>query len=1250
MPRSPGPATPKWNRFVQGIAKAIVVLGGDRAAEHRSGVNKSVWYDAKTGRAIPAVESTWPAMREVLATVPQSSTGIRDWDELYLAVRWETGRPARNGRAESRKSLAGPSPPEQNGPPVSPDGGRLHLAGRSTMTAFALPTVSRLDLLSRFLDRAGAIPGQVLFLVGEGGLGKSVLLGQLADKLASTSQADTERQAPAVVLVACNRIPPSADLSTEEAADVAFARAADLASPEGGLRRLVRELRDLYGSVYLLIDTLDVIMTDDTVPAITTLLAEVADAAQLFLTCRAREFEDLLQDPQSHQPRLAHRTGDAVQMPKLRVEEILSWAASYVQTLDRSGEERERFISSLSDAVSAATVREICAVPLRLALACDLYSDTGTVPADLTITGLYQSYWDMRIARDRYGRRTAQGEAQEAGALALAKAILSQSGDRLSTTVGAAQLPSDAGMRALVSEGAVRRQAGRYEFFHQSYAEFAIARLLAEAGDEVELTRLRSMLQDPHSFLWPVARHLLLQRSVDDRYRDLQAAVPQRTPEGARIHLLAAQMRESPALLVALAQTIRAHDPLLLQSVMPLLADTPPSCADVALEISVPMLADIGRNRITEAARTVGMVLPRASGSRRVHYLSWALDLVARRKEELPEENWLNLPEKLIKPICSTGMGPGLHQLLHRRYPELGVCAQRAILRAALTTPWKGTSDTGAARSAWTTLANSMLSVECPPEMLDQELVEVLRRCWANEEVRRDRGWSDWREVLQADLPLRWESAQVRLANEFARDPDVRRDLMEAVLSDAPLLFRDRWVNTAKFVANDALEEVLTYLLGLPTRLGREAVGSAASLSNHIAGRLGRTDRQRLIATLAQFEQVDPRRIWPALIVLAGPDVDLHQQLLALFAEIGPSGQDSAETVASAKLWEVVRASGLDTWLNMAPTDFLLRSRDEFRALLPATGGKATQRRAKFEGRIALYEIQARDWLRDQVLDGASSVTARVGIGTVKGAAAAAQVSLTPSLVAWMLRLIPTRHTEAARQIASILFDKELTPDSAIVGIAAESPATDLEEPTGMGDLISIARTAAVARLESAVGSGEDTQLTLALIDLLLRLDELRPLPVEDVQRVLDKMTQPVLAIAERIKAGVTKQSKAEMASDLSRWAATVGTLGLRRLPTHEVERTVRQVLAGWDSHDLGNRITRVVARVFKGVLNHSPSFADWLIDELWPVTGYGTKLAVAEAIAVHERITPGHHALTLARRSDCPPEIAARIHKWLQD
>ncbi len=93
--RSVGSRSVSQQRFRTGLARAVAELGGDRAAELASGVSKSVWYDAKSGRAIPDSRSTWPAMREVLVRISAARTGVRDWDELYDMVCAEAGRPRR---------------------------------------------------------------------------------------------------------------------------------------------------------------------------------------------------------------------------------------------------------------------------------------------------------------------------------------------------------------------------------------------------------------------------------------------------------------------------------------------------------------------------------------------------------------------------------------------------------------------------------------------------------------------------------------------------------------------------------------------------------------------------------------------------------------------------------------------------------------------------------------------------------------------------------------------------------------------------------------------------------------------------------------------------------------------------------------------------------------------------------------------------------------------------------------------------
>ncbi|MGW3606815.1 hypothetical protein [Micromonospora sp. NPDC005161] len=243
--------------------------------------------------------------------------------------------------------------------------------------------------------------------------------------------------------------------------------------------------------------------------------------------------------------------------------------------------------------------------------------------------------------------------------------------------------------------------------------------------------------------------------------------------------------------------------------------------------------------------------------------------------------------------------------------------------------------------------------------------------------------------------------------------------------------------------------------------------------------------------------------------------------------------------------------------------------------------------------------------------------------------------ALTPELFSWVRHLLPSRHTEAARQTATLLADPAITPDSLFTGGALEEVST-----------------ATADRLGTAIDAREDSQLASRLVDLVIRLDNLQPLDVSLIRRVVRKMSEPVLAISARLGNGAVPsvQAKAEMASDFSRWAATIGPLGLRRLPIGEAADLVRRVVSGWDSHDLGTSITRVMAKVLRNVLSNDPTFGAWLEERLWPDAGAGTKLAIAEAIAVYERVVPGHRALTLARRPDCPPAVAQQIVRWLRE
>ncbi|MBK3578279.1 hypothetical protein JHN63_31640 [Streptomyces sp. MBT65] len=1186
-------------RLFQGkIGEAVAEFGSFPLIAKRGPVSSSTWSDVARGKTLPKAEPTWRNMLAVLTTLPADRFHDVDWDRLYREACREAG-----------KVLADELPPQVLATPAGPEvPARLHLdRGLASVQVFALPPMSRLEIVSRELEEGD---GRPLLLIGEGGLGKSVLLAELARHLG--------RGSGAVVLVPCARIPSHTDLTTAASADSALATAAGL--PEASLVAFVERLGELYGGVHVLVDTLDVVLTEDTATALTDLLGEVAEHARLIVTCRTREYDDLIGDP-LRGARFGDRPCEAVRMPVLRREEILQWAGHYVRSLDRSDHERERFIDRLSDVVSAATVQQVCAVPLRLALACDLYSTDDRMPSDLTITGLYSAYWERRIARDRDGRRTSVAAAREAAALTLARALLAASSDRLALEEAAARLPPE--VDALLSEGVLQLQGGRVGFFHQTYAEFAIALLLARESVAAELEDLGGRLADHHSPFWPVARHLLqLPHTTDARFAELRAVVPLLTSQGAHVQVLAALAREDPVTLLDLVAQIGEHDLTLRKSLLPLLGDARETCAEAALQISVPLLDDIESKQAGLAAQTVGSLLARTDSQLRRNLLLTALETILGRREEgehhLPHTTWVPLPQALISGTLSRGPDPLLEKGLFDRYARLGVLGQEEILRTFLR---RARTGIGVPPEQWRTLAAVALATELPPGLSEEEQAELLGRLWESAEVRHDRAWERWQDVLGAELPDRWPRAQIRFVVELANDPLVRTELLDDLLYDVSTVRRERLLAVARFVADRDPGAIVASLPALPREPSRTMVGSIAKLATQCAKALERPAREGLITTLVAAEAVEPRRVWPAVIQLAGADLDVHDALLDRFTRLDQ---------VRGTTWETARNSALQTWFDTAPLEFLRRHAPTLHALLPATQ-KNTRVRATLEGRLALFDDQARASVGRTVVHGSAQLSASEAARSLCRSAAERDAALNVSEARWFLGLLATPHAGAATEIARALSDETLLPDPTLALVTST-------------DAVLVRH-----RLEQAVSSGRSTDLPTTLVDLLARMNRVAPLPQDESRRILDVVTAPALRISESsaVPLGATAQN--ELATDFGCWGAAVTRLALHSLPVAEVAASVRPVLSGWDPRQIGNRVERDVVTLLIAVLHHHPPFADWLVNELWPAAGPGMKRAIAEAFVVHERRTPGHHALVLAQSPNCPPDLANRIRTLLR-
>jgi hypothetical protein len=404
-----------------------------------------------------------------------------------------------------------------------------------------LPGMDRLAALERAVGPVAAL-SKALVIIGEGGLGKSVLAGQIFGRF--ESEGDTT-----AIFVPCTRIPASAELVSAATVDLVFGQAA------AGVREAVPLTAILAAApvtsqVIVIVDTLDLILTEDNADDISYVLRQVARRALLLMTCRHQEWHSYLEPERD-------LVGALYRLPNLTPDEIREWADAYVQASDIPQSLRETFATSLNQRVSGTAVRDVFSSPLRLAMACDIYAAAGDVPEGLTVTRLYDAYWERRIARDRRGRRADRAAHQVRTAEALAASVWEASGSRFAEFVPENDSMTSAGLTNLLSEGTVQSTGGRYAFFHQTYTEFAVGRHLAIRGTKADLVRLEGGLRAAVPGYWAIARHLLMLEIDRVRLQELAAHVPRDSVEGIRIHFQSAIAQGDGLLVERLAADLK---------------------------------------------------------------------------------------------------------------------------------------------------------------------------------------------------------------------------------------------------------------------------------------------------------------------------------------------------------------------------------------------------------------------------------------------------------------------------------------------------------------------------------------------------------------------------------------------------------------------------------------------------------------------------------------------------------------------
>ncbi|MEU3183028.1 NACHT domain-containing protein [Streptomyces sp. NPDC006923] len=1065
---------------------------------------------------------------------------------------------------------------------------------RSVVWPDIMPTMDRLAGLT---DKLGVPLSRLrapLVIVGDGGYGKSVLLGQVYDALAR----DEEDSGARTLFLPCGRVPASADLSDLESLDRALGNALVDSRDSPPLTGIVAALA-AHHRVRLLVDTLDLVVRDVNADDIAYLLRQLARRCELVITCREQEWGTYL-GSDGEIARSLYR------MPVLGVAEIGRWAEAYLRSSDLDEGKRRTFLASLVTDRNGRRVRDVCASPLRLAMACDIYAKSGGIPEDLTVTQLYEQYWERRIAQDRRGRGGAAATAQEAAAEGLATEVWAASTSRFVESVTGDLANTDPGaLNSLLSDGVVTKTTGRYAFFHQTYAEFAVARLLVRTGADEDLARLATDLRSASPAYWPVAKHLLMMTMNADRYALMAEAVPCDSVEGARTHFLGAFNRGSAPLVKQVSERVWAQSPHTLLTSVSVLDKSPPECVGVSLDTLLMCAAG------AETAKDlsgVGIAAASLILNSRPEEQAQALRRVVTGIGDGPGKLGHAVVSSVISRLLSQTVkvspsGPAMVRVLVDAYETLPDAARAEVMSLVATGP----GDPALDRS----LLVKAVRLPCPQGAVEHATA-ILVRSWEDTAFRSEVRWPGWADMLETDLPARWDACQVRLAAELCRDETAAQKLLDTVAGPADVA-RVRYTNAAKRIADASPELIGRMLLGVGDGLTANALGSVCSVASHVAPLLPAGERRALIAVLDRYASAEPRRVWPATIKLCGGDIGLLRARAATLQDMVERAEQGDAPVRT------VLQSSFDGFLLILSRRQVAEMKEELRVLC-TDKAEDRVRRARLEGTIALYAAEARDWVGTELLTGQSakavSAAARAVINALPELAAAEPHS---DAVDWLFGLLESPHSNAVRTVAR--------------GLAETAPLAPLPARHGVavsGHLVTWAQRDA------------DAQVQGALLDLLIALDH--P-PGLDAAVATGVVATYVDIVMDGLRPDSAPRRRTQLPALFLLCTKAVAALGLRHLSDDQVTELVTEVVTRVDSGRIGGRSRRSLASLLETAGLRCPQVLSALEQQLWTAASSANKYAIAECFARVESGTPGHRSLALARRPDCPPEAANHIH-----
>lgn len=557
-----------------------------------------------------------------------------------------------------------------------------------------LPRLSRSVVFEKYLPAIERgyrdAERRIVVLSAPAGYGKSTVLGEIYDHLASNRQLW-------VGLVRCNDLPVGLSSSQFDALV-----GESLSGSPHPATDICESLAAQHGRGVLLIDTLDLVLTPDIVPALRRMFSQLLDVGMTVVaTCRDYDYQVYLEPAREKLASVAEAI-DRYTVPRFDIEskdgekgEVVRAAELFF--LDRPGalagsDGRQFALQIVRLSADSQSLEDIIRNPLLLGMLCDLFGQTGVVPLDLTVSTLYDAYWEQRVRRGRVDSAvTVVGQERQQLCIDVASTLYGFSSEHTVDQLSDTDVPGlDRATRAhafndLLSEGVLRRSdRGAVSFFHQTFLEYTIARWLVSPRtvEKREALISRVLSPGPASAInwWPVLRQLLVLINEPDWER-VRVRFVNASTNAFRTICQAAVARRADSVVSEFARLAISLTAVHQQCVIDVLETLPRTHAFVAWQAALLLLKEAQWQQAVNAAQLAGRLVSRWQTELR-KLLVQAFVAVEER-EPSNELRQSELKSWLITSLGTTSQSApdeAILEALRKEYGRLGLNTKQTII------------------------------------------------------------------------------------------------------------------------------------------------------------------------------------------------------------------------------------------------------------------------------------------------------------------------------------------------------------------------------------------------------------------------------------------------------------------------------------------------------------------------------------------------------------------------------------------